>query len=126
MPTHRSGHRPAGGLHSRQTIHKPQPKVEPRAKAINPAGVSHIGISQFLGREPLERGPGYNAPAVERGTGWVEPRPLTKQPGIDLIDQMVENATARERIAQADEHIRAALARKEYEEKFKKEQPKKD
>jgi hypothetical protein len=62
MATHRSGHRPGGGLHSKQTVHKPQPKVEPRAKAINPAGVSHLGISQFLGREPLERGLGYNPP----------------------------------------------------------------
>jgi len=62
MATHRSGHRPAGGVHSKQVIHKPQPKVEPKAKAINPAGVSHLGISQFLGREPLEGGRGFNAP----------------------------------------------------------------
>jgi len=68
MATHRSGHRPAGGLHSKQTIHKPQPKVEPRAKAINPAGVSHIGISQFLGKEPIYEGRGFNAPVGPTST----------------------------------------------------------
>jgi hypothetical protein len=31
------------------------------------------------------------------GTGWQAERGLGPQPGIDLIDRMVENATARER-----------------------------
>jgi hypothetical protein len=68
MATHRSGHRPAGGVHSKQVIHKPQPKVEPRAKAVSPAGVSHLGTSQFLGREPLYEGRGYNAPVGPTNT----------------------------------------------------------
>jgi hypothetical protein len=37
----------------------------------------------------------------ERGTGWVDAKPLGKQPGIDLIDQMVEHQTATERMEAA-------------------------
>jgi len=59
--------------------------------------------------------------APERGSGWLPERPIRPPEGIDLIDGMVENQTARERIAEADERIRAALARKEFEEKFKKQ-----
>ena len=68
MATHRSGHRPAGGLHSKQTVHKPQPKVEPRAKAINPEAVAQIGISSFLGKEPIYEGRGFNAPVGPTNT----------------------------------------------------------
>jgi hypothetical protein len=32
-------------------------------------------------------------------SGWQAERALGPQPGIDLIDRMVENATARERVA---------------------------
>jgi hypothetical protein len=62
MARNRSGHRPAGGLHSRRVIHKPQPKVEPRATAMNVESVSQIGAQTRFLKEPLERGSGYNPP----------------------------------------------------------------
>ena len=68
MATHRSGHRPAGGVHSKQVIHKPQPKVEPRAKAINVERVAQIGISTFLGKGELYEGRGFNAPVGPTST----------------------------------------------------------
>jgi len=69
----RSGHRPGGGLHSKQTVHSRNPKVEPRARAINPSAVNqlgnfdgdhvtHRGDSTGYRGEPLVRGAGYNAP----------------------------------------------------------------
>jgi hypothetical protein len=36
-------------------------------------------------------------PVVEKGTGWVDPRPLGPPPGIATIDAMVEADTARQR-----------------------------
>jgi hypothetical protein len=62
MASHRSGHRPAGGVHSKQVIHKPQPKLEPRAHKINPEGVAQIGTHEFQGKVPLRAGRGYEAP----------------------------------------------------------------
>ena len=74
MATNRSGHRPAGGLHSRNVRHSTAPKVEPRSRAINPGGVNmlgnhvgdHITHSKGAGTgfrgEDLIRGPGYNNP----------------------------------------------------------------
>jgi hypothetical protein len=59
MATHRSGHRPGGGIASKPIVHKQAPKAEPKPHSINPAGVSHIGTSQFLGREPIYEGRGY-------------------------------------------------------------------
>jgi hypothetical protein len=41
---------------------------------------------------------------------------MGKQPGIDLIDRMVENQTAKERIQAAQEQLRAALELQKYEE----------
>ena len=58
----RSGHRPAGGVHSKQVIHRPQPKVEPRAKAMNVERVSQIGQTVSFQKGPMEEGRGYNAP----------------------------------------------------------------
>jgi hypothetical protein len=68
MATHRSGHRPAGGLHSKQTIHKPQPKFEPRAKAMSVERVSQIGATVSFRKPPLEEGRGYNAPVGPTST----------------------------------------------------------
>jgi hypothetical protein len=45
--------------------------------------------------------------APKRGTGWVEARPLGKQPGIDIIDEMVERQTAKERLHAVVESIEA-------------------
>lgn len=61
------------GIKSRNVRHVSAPKMEPRAKAINPGGVNMLGnmvgdhitegrrASKYRG-EPLYRGPGYNAP----------------------------------------------------------------
>jgi hypothetical protein len=46
MATNRSGHKPGGGLYSRQTVHTKAPKVEPRAYAKGPGGVSQFGQAQ--------------------------------------------------------------------------------
>jgi hypothetical protein len=59
--------------------------------------------------------------APHRGSGWVEPRPLGKQPGIDLIDQMVEADTMKQRLQARDESVRAALSEMEYQERIKKQ-----
>jgi hypothetical protein len=63
MATHRSGHRPAGGVHSKQTVHRPLPKTaKPTTHSIDPGAVSQIGISSFLGRDELRDGRGYSTP----------------------------------------------------------------
>jgi hypothetical protein len=56
---HRSGYRPAGGPHSKQTVHRPLSKSEPRSHAIDPKAVSQLGGSHFLGRDALREGRGY-------------------------------------------------------------------
>ena len=43
MATHRSGHRPGGGLHSRVVKHSSNPQSEPKAYARNPAAVAQYG-----------------------------------------------------------------------------------
>jgi hypothetical protein len=43
MATNRSGHRPAGGLHSRNVRHVTAPKREPKAHARNPGAVAQYG-----------------------------------------------------------------------------------
>jgi hypothetical protein len=73
MATNRSGHRPAGGLHSRQVVHRPHGKTEPRPRAINPSAVAQLGsmlgdkVTHVAGStgyrgEPLVRGSGYSPP----------------------------------------------------------------
>jgi hypothetical protein len=80
--THRSGHRPAGGLQSKQTIHKQAPKAEPRPHSINPKAVVQIGISEFLGREALRDGKGWPDHAlvsINFSMGWRDAEPTYKQ-----------------------------------------------
>jgi hypothetical protein len=55
-------HKPAGGLHSRQVVHKPQPKVEPKPQAVNPASVSQLGEALGFKPEPMFVGKGYATP----------------------------------------------------------------
>jgi len=43
MATNRSGHRPGGGIASKNTRHTTAPKVEPRAHARNPGAVAQYG-----------------------------------------------------------------------------------
>ena len=74
MATNRSGHRPGGGLHSRQVTHRPHGKTEPRTHAKHPGGVgqfgemqgSHMtnrGESDYRG-EPKRGGRGYEPPGM--------------------------------------------------------------
>jgi len=73
MATNRSGHRPGGGIASRNVKHVTAPKVEPRAYARNPAAVSqygnlvgdHVtraGESGYRGESDPTMRRGYNAP----------------------------------------------------------------
>jgi hypothetical protein len=74
----------------------------------------HVGRADVTRPSSMATTPSGRAP--KRGTGWVEPRPLTKQPGIDIIDEMVERQTAKERIREAQDQLRASLEMKKYEE----------
>jgi hypothetical protein len=78
----------------------------------------HIGKNSVM--QPSSIIPENNRQGpVEPGTGWAEQRPLTKQPGIDIIDQMVEHQTQMERLKtalealDADAAIRRARERRE-------------
>jgi hypothetical protein len=55
----RSGPGAGGGHQMNKVSHRSAPKAEPKPHSINPKGVSHIGISQFLGKEPIYEGRGY-------------------------------------------------------------------
>jgi hypothetical protein len=79
----------------------------------------HVGKNDVTRPTSIAATPSAAAPV--RGTGWVEPRPFTKQPGIDLIDQMVENDTMKQRLQARDERVRAALTEMEYQERIKKQ-----
>jgi hypothetical protein len=68
-----TGHKPAGGLHSRQVRHTTAPKVEPRARAINPSAVNQLG--NFVGDHVTHRGDstGYRGEPLVRGSGYNNP-----------------------------------------------------
>src|SRR6516225_11085701 len=65
MAQNRMGHKPGGGLHSRNVRHSTAPKVEPRAKRIREPAVAQIGGS-YGDHVTNTKGP---------GTGW-RPGPL--------------------------------------------------
>jgi hypothetical protein len=50
MANRNSGHRPAGGLHSRQVVHSKAPKVEPRARQVREQAVGQIGTMMLSAR----------------------------------------------------------------------------
>ena len=74
MATHRSGHRPGGGVASNKVVHRPHGKTEPKPYAKRPAGVAQYGqaqgdhVTSFGGGktsyrgEAVNRGPGYRTP----------------------------------------------------------------
>jgi hypothetical protein len=68
----------------------------------------HVGKSSPLTPSSMVTSPSDRS-EPKRGTGWVEARPLGKQPGIDLVDQMVEHQTALERIQTAHERAKVTL-----------------
>jgi hypothetical protein len=58
-----------GGIRSNKVIHRPSPKVEPKARVVNPGGVSQLGsaVGSIKGgkpsaAEPLFQGRGYQGP----------------------------------------------------------------
>jgi hypothetical protein len=48
-----------GGYNSRQVSHRREPKVEPKPKAANVAGVAQQGMAVAFKKEPLFQGSGY-------------------------------------------------------------------
>jgi len=53
MAQNRMGHKPGGGLHSRNVRHSSAPKVEPKAYARNPGAVAQYG--QHVGDHTTNR-----------------------------------------------------------------------
>jgi hypothetical protein len=51
------------GINSNKVVRRPQPKVEPRAKAVSPGGVSQLGsaIGAKRAQEPIYEGRGFNS-----------------------------------------------------------------
>jgi hypothetical protein len=97
-----------------------------RMLRVAPDSVVRDIVFDHVGRHDVMQPSSIATPPTDRasptkGTGWVEPRPLTKQPGIDLIDQMVENDTMKQRLQARDERVRAALSEMEYQERIKKQ-----
>jgi hypothetical protein len=115
-----SGHRPGGGLHSKQTVHKQAPKIEPRPHSINPKAVAEIGASQYWGQQELRDGKGYATPvgisdpvaAVGVGGGRTiyksgsqqGLRPARELPaGRDMLSEFgAESLTSKERTSRGD------------------------
>jgi hypothetical protein len=62
-----------GGIRSNKVIHRPSPKVEPKARAVNPAGVAQLGstLGNMKGGTPNVRTPLYG------GQGYTPPRGTT-------------------------------------------------
>jgi hypothetical protein len=76
MATHKSGHRPAGGLHSNKVVHRPHGKTEPVLHAKRPAGVSQYG--QMQGTHVTRGGESdYRGERVEGGRGYAAPLGIT-------------------------------------------------
>ncbi len=68
MATLRSG----GGIKSNKTVHRPSPKVEPKARAINPGGAGQIGLR--VGDHTMHgRETGYRGEKLDAGRGYQTP-----------------------------------------------------
>jgi hypothetical protein len=67
----------------------------------------HVGRRDVLQPSSIAAPPSDRASGPHRGSGWVDAKPLGKQPGIDLIDQMCEAQTAKERLHSVVEAIEA-------------------
>src|SRR5215469_5005275 len=78
MVQNRMGHKPGGGLHSRNVRHSSAPKVEPKPYAKNPGGVSQYGGAQ--GNHVTTSGGGksdYKGDPVNLGRGYAAPYGIT-------------------------------------------------
>jgi hypothetical protein len=73
MATNRSGHRPGGGIASRNVTHRNAPKAEPRPRAINPSAVNQLG--NMLGDKVthVKGSTGYRGESLVRGKGYSGP-----------------------------------------------------
>jgi hypothetical protein len=48
-----------GGIQSRNVSNVYEPKIEPKPRAMSPAGVAQQGMATAFKKEPLEKGPGF-------------------------------------------------------------------
>jgi hypothetical protein len=69
----RSGHVAGGGLHSRVVKHTSAPKVEPRARGVNPSAVAQLGahVGDHTTNNPQSTG--YRGEQLVRGAGYNNP-----------------------------------------------------
>jgi hypothetical protein len=74
MAQNRMGHKPGGGLHSRNVRHSTAPKVEPRAKRIREPAVAQIGGS-YGDHVTNTKGPGtgWRPGSIYGGKGYSNP-----------------------------------------------------
>jgi hypothetical protein len=74
MANRNSGHRPAGGLHSRNVRHTTAPKVEPRSKRIREPAVAQIG-GNYGDHVTNTKGPGtgWRPGSIYGGKGYSNP-----------------------------------------------------
>jgi hypothetical protein len=72
MATNRSGHRPGGGLHSRNVRHTTAPKVEPRSHRVREPAVAQIGGNYG---DHVTRGgsTGWRPGSIYGGAGYSNP-----------------------------------------------------
>jgi hypothetical protein len=61
-------------------------------------------------------------PPVPRGTGWVTPLTAALPPGINIIDRMVEAASAQERAEKLHAQLKQQAEAMEFNEKLEAEQ----
>ena len=78
MATNRSGHRPGGGLHSRQVVHRPHGKTEPVANKYRPQGVAQYG--QMQGSHITRDGESNYRGEAKRGAKGYEPPGMISDP----------------------------------------------
>ena len=61
---------------------------------------------------PVTGGPNPGPqPQAQRGSGWVEPRPLESPPGVALADRLVDAQDARDRAELIERELKLAKAR---------------
>jgi hypothetical protein len=85
-------------------------------------------VSDFRGGMPQSTSmiPDQPTKPVKRGSGWVPERPLRPPDGVDLIDQMVENDTQRQRQEAVAKTVKLQLEMAEDLRRFTEQQAKRD
>jgi len=71
-----------GGYNSQVVKHSQGWKVEPKAKAVNPASAAQLGRAEQFRKPPLEQGPGYTTkPQGSTGIAGARQGPAALGPG---------------------------------------------